>query len=63
MEILSDENSENSFNLEIQSKKFTEIKSKDIKGDPSVYVLKLETKVIATNNKMNQNMKTLYLKK
>ena len=51
LEILSDENSENSFNLEIQSKKFTEIKSKDIKGDPSVYVLKLETKVIATNNR------------
>lgn len=47
--ILSNKTSENTFDLEIQSKKFTNIKSKDSKGDPSVYVLKLETKIIARN--------------
>ena len=47
--ILSNKTSENTFDLEIQSKKFTNIKSKDSKGGPSVYVLKLETKIIARN--------------
>ena len=50
LEILSDKTSDNIFDLEIQNKKFTETKSKDSKGDPSVYVLKLETKIIATSN-------------
>ena len=49
LEILSDKTSDNIYDLEIQNKKFTEIKSKDSKGDPSVYVLKLETKIIATS--------------
>ena len=49
LEILSDKTSYNIFDLEIQNKKFTEIKSKDSKGDPLVYVLKLETKIIATS--------------
>ena len=47
LEILSDNASDNIFDLEIQSKKFTNVKSKDSKGNPSVYVLKLETKIIA----------------
>ena len=50
--ILSNKTSDNIYDLEIQSKKLTEIKSKDTKGNPSVYVLKLETKIIASN-KMN----------
>ena len=45
--ILSDNTSDNIFDLEIQSKKFTSVKTKDSKGNPSVYVLKLQTKVIA----------------
>ena len=44
--ILSNNASDNIFDLEIQSKKFTNVKSKDSKGNPSVYVLKLETKII-----------------
>ena len=47
LEILSDNASDNIFDLEIQGKKFTNVKSKDSKGNPSVYVLKLETKIIA----------------
>ena len=47
LEILSDNASDNIFDLEIQSKKFTNVKSKDSKGNPSVYVLKLETRIIA----------------
>ena len=45
--ILSDNTSDNIFDLEIQSKKFTSVKTKDSKGNPSVYVLKLQTKIIA----------------
>ena len=45
--ILADNTSDNIFDLEIQSKKFTSVKTKDSKGNPSVYVLKLQTKVIA----------------
>ena len=45
--ILSNNASDNIFDLEIQSKKFTNVKSKDSKGNPSVYVLKLETTIIA----------------
>ena len=33
-------------NLYIKSWKFTNIKSKDAKGNPSIYVLKLETTII-----------------
>ena len=45
--ILSNNASDNIFDLEIQSKKFTNVKSKNSKGNPSVYVLKLETTIIA----------------
>ena len=45
--ILADNTSDNIFDLEIQSKKFTSVKTKDSKGNPSVYVLKLQTKIIA----------------
>ena len=47
--LLSKRTSDNAFDLEIQSIKSTEIKSKDSKGDPSVYVLKLETRVKVKN--------------
>ena len=47
--LLSKKKSENTFDLEIQTIRSTEIKSKDSKGDPSVYVLKLETKIIVKN--------------
>ena len=47
--ILSNKTSKNSYDLEIQSRKFTSVRSKNSKGDPSVYVLKLETKTIAKN--------------
>ena len=59
--IFSDKTSDNIFNLEIESKKSTEIKSKDSKGDPSVYVLKLKTKIIASN-KMNTTYENIFLK-
>ena len=49
LEIFSDRKSDNTIELEIQSNKSKKIKSKDSKGDASVYVLKLETKVIAIN--------------
>ena len=49
--ILSKKTSDNIFDLEIQSKKSTDVKSKDSKGNPSVYVLKLETKIIAKDKK------------
>ena len=47
--LLSKRTSDNAFDLEIQTIRSTEIKSKDSKGDPSVYVLKLETRVIVKN--------------
>ena len=47
--LLSKKTSENTFDLEIRTIRSTEIKSKDSKGDPSVYVLKLETRVIVKN--------------
>ena len=49
--IMNNKTSDNIFDLEIQSKKFTNVKSKDKKGNPSVYELKLETKIIAKDNK------------
>ena len=47
--LLSKRTSDNAFDLEIQTIRSTEIKSKDSKGDPSVYVLKLKTRVIVKN--------------
>ena len=58
--ILSNEASENTYNLEIQSKKFTEVRSKNSKGDPSVYALKLETKVIAIDNSNKEHINIFY---
>ena len=57
--ILSNKTSENTFDLEIQSKKFTEVRTKNYKGDPSVYVLKLETKIIA-KNKANKEYTNIF---
>ena len=57
--ILSNKTSENTFDLEIQSKKFTEVRTKNSKGDPSVYVLKLETKIIA-KNKANKEYTNIF---
>ena len=59
--ILSNETSENTFDLEIQSKKITNVKSKNSKGDPSVFVLKLETKIIA-KNKANKEYESIFYK-
>lgn len=58
--ILTNKTSENTFDLEIQSKKFSEIKSKDSKGDPSVYVLKLETEIKVKNKVDEENIKIFY---
>ena len=55
--ILTNKTSENTFDLEIQSKKFTEIKSKDSRGEPSVYVLKLETEIKVKNKVNEENIK------
>ena len=58
--ILSDKTSDNIFDLEIQSKKFTNVKSKDSKGNPSVYVLKLETKIIAKDKANKEYINIFY---
>ena len=58
--ILSNKASENTYNLEIQSKKFTEVRSKNSKGNPSVYALKLETKVIAIDNSNKEHISIFY---
>ena len=61
LSILSNKRSNNIFDLEIQSKKVTEVKSKDTKGNPSVYVLKLETKIIA-KDKMKKEYTNIFYK-
>ena len=61
LSILSNKTSDNIFNLEIQSKKVTEVKSMDTKGNPSVYVLKLETKIIA-KDKMKKEYTNIFYK-
>ena len=60
--ILSNKTSENIFDLEIQSKKFTEIKSKDKKEILLFMFLKLETKIIAKDKKI-KNIKIFFKKK
>ena len=58
--ILSNKTSTNTFDLEIESKKFTEVKSKDSKGNPSVYVLKLETKIIAKDKSNKEHINIFF---
>ena len=58
--VLTNKTSENTFDLEIQSKKFTEVKSKDSKGDPSVYVLKLKTEIRVKNKVNEENINIFY---
>ena len=58
--LLSKKTSENTFDLEIQTIRSTEIKSKDSKGDPSVYVLKLETRVIVKNTENKKYSNVFY---
>ena len=58
--ILTNKTSENTFDLEIQSKKFSEVKSKDSKGDPSVYVLKLKTEIKVKNKVNEENINIFY---
>ena len=58
--ILSNKKSKNTFDLEIQSKKLTKVKSKDSKGNPSVYELKLETKIIAKANSNKEYVNIFY---
>ena len=58
--ILSDNKSKNYFKLELQTKKNTEIKSKNSKGDPSVFVIKLQTKIIVQDEANNEFKKKFY---
>ena len=58
--ILSDNKSKNYFKLELQTKKNTEIKSKNSKGDPSVFVIKLQTKIIVQDEANNEFKKNFY---
>ena len=58
--LLSKKTSDNTFDLEIQTIRSTEIKSKDSKGDPSVYVLKLETKIIVKNMENEEYTNVIY---
>lgn len=58
--LLSKKKSENTFDLEIQTIRSTEIESKDSKGDPSVYVLKLETKIIVKNMENEEYTNVIY---
>ena len=60
LEVLSNKTSENTFDLEIQSKKFTNVRTKNSKGDPSVYVLKLETKIKAKDRTNNEYTNFFY---
>ena len=60
LSIISNKSSENNYDLEIQSNKNTEIRTKNSKGDPSVYVLKLKTKVTASNSENNKYEKVFY---
>lgn len=48
-DILSNENSKNIFTLKIESSKEINVKSKNSKGDPSIYVQKIKVKVTATD--------------
>ena len=58
--ILSNKTSENTYDLEIQSEKITEVRSKNSKGDPVVYVLKLKTKIIAKNKSNKEYINIFY---
>ena len=58
--MVSSSTSTNVFDLEIQNNKSTEIKSNDSKGDPSVYVLKLETKITAKDKENNEYTNIFY---
>lgn len=60
LKIFSNNTSDNVFDLEIQANKSTEVRSKNSKGDPTVYVLKLETKIIVLTNKNNKYENIFY---
>ena len=60
LKIFSNNTSDNVFDLEIQTKKSTEVRSKNSKGDPTVYVLKLETKIIVLNMKNDKYENIFY---
>ena len=57
--IFSENDSEKSITLDIKTKKTNEIKSKDSKGNPLVYVLRLETRIIATDLQEKKYNKTI----
>ena len=61
LSIFSNSNSEKYFSLEIESKKTIVIKSKDSNGNPVIYGFKIETKVIAIDNK-NEKYENTFLK-
>ena len=52
-------NAEKYFTLEIETKKSTDIKSKDSSGNPIIYRIKIETSVIAINNKNEKYKNTI----
>ena len=60
LKIFSNDASDNVFDLEIQTNKSTEVRSKNSKGDPTVYVLKLETKIIVFTNTNNKYENIFY---
>ena len=60
LKIFSNNTSGNVFDLEIQTSKSTEVRSKNSKGDPTVYVLKLKTKIIVLTNKNNKYENNFY---
>ena len=51
LNIFSNGNAEKYFTLEIETKKSTDIKSKDSNGNPVIYRIKFKTNVIAIDNK------------
>lgn len=61
LKIFSNDASDNVFDLEIQTNKSTEVRSKNSKGDPTVYVLKLETKIIVFTN-TNKKYENIFYK-
>ena len=59
LNIFSNGNAEKYFTLEIETKKSTDIKSKDSSGNPIIYRIKIETSVIAINNKNEKYKNTI----
>ena len=61
LRIFSDSDPKKYFTLEIETKKSTNVKSKDSNGNPAIYGIKIETKVIVIDNK-NKKFENTFLK-